>query len=88
MRRADDYFSPATIASMESVAGRQLAELGYDSINRVGDRDPGRWRLRLWQVSDDLRGFLTLVSTQGRAVDWWRYVRNRLQNALRQKSTL
>jgi len=88
LRRADEYFGPATIARMESVAGRLLTELGYYSKNGSGDLDPGRWHLRLWQLVDDLRGFATLVSTQGRAVNWWRYVTSRLRNALRQKSTL
>ena len=90
LRRANDYFSPAMIARMESVAGRLLTELGYHSENSSGDRHPGRWHLRLWQLTDDLRRFATMVLTQGRVMKpkRWRYVMSRLRNALKQKSTL
>ena len=90
LRRADDYFSPTTIARMESVAGRLLAELGYHGKDSSGDRNPGRWHLRFWQATDDLRRLAALVSAQGRADNpkKWRYVIGRIRNALRQKSTL
>src|SRR5688572_24569696 len=90
LRRAEDYFSPEMTARMEVVAGRLLTELGYDSGNASGDQCPGRWHLRLWQLTDDLRRFAALMAAQGGIVQSkrWRYVMGRLRNALKQKSTL
>jgi hypothetical protein len=90
LRRASDYFSPATIARMESVAGRLLTELGYRCANVDGNCHPGRWHLRLWQFTDEVRRFATMMLMEGRVVRprTWRYVIGRLRNALKQKSTL
>jgi hypothetical protein len=89
-RRAGDYFSPAMIAKMEAIAGRLLAELGYRTEDATGDRHPGRWRLRLWELTDDLRRLAMVVLTEDRVVKprRWRFILGRLRNALRQKSTL
>ena len=90
LRRANYYFSPAMIAKMEAVAGRLLAELGYHGENSSGDRHPGRWHLWFWQFTDDLRRLGTMASTHGRGgkPKSWRYLINRVRNALKQKSTL
>jgi len=54
-RRADQYFEPAMLKKIERVAGRLLVECGYATHYVAGDEDPPKWRLRWWELTDDLR---------------------------------
>ena len=89
VRRAEGYFSPRLVRSMERVGGRLLTELGYSCDERDGDQDPGRWQLKWWQVTDDFRRFWTLLFRKGRILkpSKWGYVLNRVRSAVKQKST-
>jgi hypothetical protein len=89
-RRAVDYFEPAEVRQMESVAGRLLAELGYPCENQYGDRGPGRWQLGWWQITDDLRRFGAVALRRGRVFrpSKWRYIASRIRSALKQKATM
>lgn len=88
-RRADAYFSLRTVASMEKVAGRLLAELGYPCRDPSGDADPSSWRLSLWRIGDDWRRFVAVATRRGRILrpSKWRYILGRTRNALKQRLT-
>jgi hypothetical protein len=89
-RSAGSYFGVRELRAIESVAGRTLHELGYDTSMPDGDRDPGPWTLRRWEVADDLRRLLALTFAEGR-IDRpgrWRYVLRRIKAALKQKASL
>jgi hypothetical protein len=89
-RRSTDYFDSEMSRKLESVAGRLLTELGYESINKSGDFDPPAWRMKLWQVTDDARRFAAVVTRHGRLLkpSKWRYLASRTRNALKQRATL
>lgn len=89
VRRAEDYFEPDVVESLEGVAGRLLTELGYPCGNQVGDRDPPRWQMRWWQFADDVRRFAAVVTRRGRLLrpSKWRYIASRTRNALKQRAT-
>lgn len=89
VRRAESYFSPRVVRAMERVGGRLLADLGYSCGDGAGDRDPERWQLKWWQVTDDFRRFWTLLFRKGRILkpSKWGFVLSRIRSALKQKST-
>jgi len=45
------YFDADEIDTLESIAGRLLAELGYET-KQQGDSEPNRWLLQAWQLMD------------------------------------
>jgi hypothetical protein len=88
-RRAEEYFDPSTVAKMEKIAGRLLAELGYPCRNPVGDDDPVSWKVTMWRLGDDWRRFAAVATRRGRILrpSKWRYILGRTRNALKQRAT-
>ncbi len=89
-RRAELYFRPSTIKELESVAGLLLSDCGYATHYLAGDRNPSKWKLRWWEVTDDSRRLkevlrtATGMSKRGRLS----YFSRRVLGALRQKSSI
>jgi len=55
------YFSKRQIARLEMIAGKQLAELGYNPTNTTGDRGPSKAYRKVWRSIDTMmQGYLTL----------------------------
>ena len=89
VRRAEDYFGTAVVRKLEAVAGRLLTELGYPCRDTRGDRDPAPWKIRWWQLTDDLRRLTAVATRKGRILrpSKWRYIAGRAKNALKQRAT-
>ena len=89
-RRAEQYFRPATLKEIERVAGRCLAECGYVTRYVAGDRNPSRWMLRWWEMSDDRRRLQGVLRTAAgmRKSGRWSYFTRRVLGALKQKDSL
>lgn len=88
-RRAVQYFDARTVARMEKMAGRLLAELGYPCQNPAGDDDPASWKVTMWRLGDDWRRFVAVATRRGRILrpSKWRYILGRTRNALKQRTT-
>ncbi len=89
-RRAAQYFNPAKLKKIESVAGRCLAECGYTTFFSAGDEDPPNWLLRWWEFTDDLRrikGELRIAAGM-RKSRRMAYLSRRALGALRQKRSI
>jgi hypothetical protein len=89
-RKAEQYFDPTTLAKVESIAGRQLNDLGYHTCFHAGDENPSKQLLLWWEFGDNCRrlksalGMMTAFRQPGR-LD---YIARRIQGAVRQKSSL
>jgi hypothetical protein len=89
-RRAEQYFGPAMLKKIESVAGRQLADCGYATHYIAGDEDPPKWLLRWWEFTDDIRRMAQALRTSAGMSNSKRlsYFSRRVLGALRQKRSL
>ncbi len=89
-RRAEQYFGAATLKKIESVAGRQLEDCGYNTFYVAGDEDPPKALLRWWEFTDDIRRMMQALRTSAGMSNSKRlsYISRRVRGALRQKRSL
>ena len=89
-RSSATYFAASTLGRMERIAGKYLSELGYPCDDSSGDQDPAPWRIRWWELRDDISrlGVLSIERGGILKLENWSYVFQRVRNALRQKATL
>ena len=60
-----EYFSTKQIAALENIAGEYLLELGYATVTVLGDINPNPWKLKLWHVSESVKGTLNYFRKYG-----------------------
>lgn len=46
------YFTAAQLEKLEHIAGKLLAELGYNPTNRQGAESPSKWQLYFWRCTN------------------------------------
>ncbi len=87
-RSAETYFTARMVARMERVAGKLIAQLGYECGNPGGDEAVGKLALKWLEFKDDTRRLLTLSLRRGRLFrpSKWSYLFGHLRNAIKQKS--
>lgn len=84
-----EYFNDKQLLKLDKIAGKPLADLGYETSYPASDIDPPSWRIKFWLINNYIRrGFseftLQLQRKKGRN---WRFFFGRLKNALRQSKT-
>lgn len=83
------YFNHQCINRLEQIAGKTLAEFGYDTACPNADHNPSRLELKLWLYKDYARSGVTLLKKEWsqRSNAKWQDFSAKIVNAVRQRMT-
>lgn len=83
------YFSDKKLLGLEDIAGSTLDDLGYETNNSTGDKEPNRLMRRFWLCKDYLRlgiaEFRNILL--GRGKKSWRFFFEKIIRSIRQRTT-
>lgn len=82
-----NYFSQREVSRLESIGGRLLDELGYESGNKTGDSNPAGLASRYWWMKDNARRGLLALAHLVATRDWRRrrLILERIATSMRHK---
>lgn len=84
-----NYFNPERINRLEQIAGKTLAEFGYNTDCPNADHNPSKLELKLWLYKDYTRSGVSLLKKEWnqRGDAKWQDFSAKIVNAVRQRMT-
>ena len=84
-----NYFDRERINRLEQIAGKTLAEFGYDTDCPNADHNPSKLELKLWLYKDYTRSGVSLLKKEWseRGNTNWEDFSAKIVNAVRQRMT-